>query len=699
MKLLQLTLENFKGHRLFDFKPEGNSMDIFGANGAGKTTIADAYFWLLFGQNFDGKTNFRLLPEDEENHIIEGLTASVTGRFLNNDGKEITLQRSYKQNFSHKKGEAERSVVSNSTDFFVNGVPKLKKDYTAFVAGLCDDQTFQILTDPDKFAGKMSDKDRREVLIRLFASDMDDLSIIKAHANLQPLLHYVDTSTGGNVEDYTAKTKYERSRIQKQKDEIPGRIDEAEKAKPAEMPEPGDGPAMLNLQKQKIQLEGQISAIRNGEAASTIRRQISEIQAKWADAEAAYTRKNAGGNTSVNAEASDARSKVNDIQRKINYLEKVIVPDCVTRITGLNSTIQELRQKWIDADASEFDSSATICPVCGREFQPEKKQQIEDDFLAKKDKTLDRLEAEASAKKSELIEAAKDQKSKEQELEQHKASLHDLRGRLEVLERQYVAPVPFSSTKECADFQNQISDAKAQLDSLSQAADQRVSTIQEQIFNITGELNAIQRRAGNKQIVEQQDKRIEELKKQEKDLSQLLATYDKGLALAEQFTQQKALDIESKVNSAFQIVKWKLFDIQVNGGICPCCEATVDGHEYNDGLNSAAKLNAGLDIINTLSRMFGVSVPLWIDNAESVTDYLPIDTQVFRLYVSAADKKLRVSEPIGEFHPDGSMPATYAKLADALSAEPSDMDFEGNPESTDNPPTSDGAEYEQEKFI
>lgn len=698
MKLLQLSLENFKGCRRFEFAPADNSMDIFGANGAGKTTIADAYFWLLFGQNFDGKTNFRLLPEDAENHIIEGLTASVTGRFLDKDGKEITLQRTYQQNYSHKPGEAERSVTSNSTNFFVNGVPKLKKDYTAFIAGLCDDQTFKVLTDPDMFAGKMSDKDRREALIRLFASDMDDLSIINAHKDLQPLLHYVDTSTGGNVDDYATKTQYERQKIQKQKDEIPGRIDEAEKAKPADMPEPSDGPAMLNLQKQKIQLEQQIGAIRNGEAAAAIRRQISDIQAKLADAEATYTRKNAGGNAAVNAESLDVRSKVNEAQGKINYLEKVIIADCNSRITGLNSTIQELRQKWIDEDSSEFDSSATICPVCGREFPPEKKQQIEDDFLAKKDKTLGRLEAEASAKKSELAEAQKVLKSKEQELKQRKASLHDLRGRLEVLEKQYVAPVPFSSTQEYADFQKQISDAKTQLESLSQAADQRIAALQEQLDKIIDELNAIQHRAGNKQIVEQQDKRIEELKKQEKDLSQLLATYDKGLALAEQFTQQKALDIEEKVNSAFQIVKWKLFDVQVNGGIRPCCEATVDGHEYNDGLNSAAKLNAGLDIINTLSRMFGVSVPLWIDNAESVTDYLPVDTQVFRLYVSAADKKLRVAPASNDFLPAGSMAAIYAKDAASLPTPP-DMDFEGNPGSADNPPASDGSEFEQEKFI
>jgi hypothetical protein len=122
----------------------------------------------------------------------------------------------------------------------------------------------------------------------------------------------------------------------------------------------------------------------------------------------------------------------------------------------------------------------------------------------------------------------------------------------------------------------------------------------------------------------------------------MLATYDKGLQLAEQFTQQKAKDIEEKVNSAFQLVRWKLFDMQINGGIKPCCEATVNGIEYGTNLNSAARLNAGLDIINTLSGVFGKSVPVWIDNAESITKYFPIQSQVIRLHVSASDRKLRV---------------------------------------------------------
>ena len=91
----------------------------------------------------------------------------------------------------------------------------------------------------------------------------------------------------------------------------------------------------------------------------------------------------------------------------------------------------------------------------------------------------------------------------------------------------------------------------------------------------------------------------------------------------------------------FHLVHWKLFDEQINGGVVDCCEATVNGVPYNDGLNDGAKVNAGLDVISALSAHYGVSVPLFIDNAERVTRLVDIDTQVIRLVVSAQDKELR----------------------------------------------------------
>jgi hypothetical protein len=54
---------------------------------------------------------------------------------------------------------------------------------------------------------------------------------------------------------------------------------------------------------------------------------------------------------------------------------------------------------------------------------------------------------------------------------------------------------------------------------------------------------------------------------------------------------------------------------------------------YHDGLNQAARLNAGLDIINTLCKHYDVYAPIVVDNSESNLNILDTDSQQIRLEV------------------------------------------------------------------
>lgn len=643
MKLLELSLENFKGCHRFSFTPAGRNADIFGANGTGKTTVADAYFWLLFGKDSEGKSKFRILPEDENHEIIEGLVATVSGKFIDDKGQEFTLQRSYRQIISRKNGEAAKTPNGNTTDYFINGVPKKEKDYTAFVSELCEEQTFHLLTDPDMFPGKMGWNERRDILIRAFAPDLDDRQIINAHAELKPLMGYIGFKS---VDDYAEITKMDRRKALEEKDGIPGRIDEAEKAKPADLPEPGDGPAMLRLSKQQMQLTSQINAVRSGESASALRRQIADIQAKVAQASGDYSRRMSAGNFGIEAQAAQARALISNLTGEISSLKSKIQAG-ENMVSGLTDEMKDLADQCyrIASEANqEFDPQNNICPTCGQEYPPEKKGQIQADFNEAKAQKLERLEKldnKGNGLKATKDSLEKDSESLKAQLQDDERDFRSAQANLDRLMKQYVKPAPFSSTPEYTTLKKQSDEAENQLRVVTEAADKRIAMLQEQLSGVTEELDSIKKRALHKDAVARQDQRIEDLKRREKELSNMLATYDNGLLLAEKFTQQKALDIEKKVNDAFRTVRWNLFKKQENGGIKPCCEAMVDGHEYNDGLNSAAKLNAGLDIIDTLSRIFGKSVPIWIDNAESVTSYLPVDAQVIRLYVSAGDRKLR----------------------------------------------------------
>lgn len=250
MKLLELDIGQFKGLRQFSFAPNGANADIYGDNATGKTTVADAYFWLLFGKDAAGRSDFDVLPMDERGQTIDGLEASVTGKFTGDDGKEFTLRRAYHQVFTRKNGEAERKFKGNTTEFFVNDVPKPQKDYQAFVAGICDEKTFAMLTDPDMFPGKMGWADRRDMLIRLYAPNVDDREIINSHKDLQPLGGYIGYKS---VDEYVEITKAQRRKINDQLKAIPGRIDEAERAKPSDLPLASDRADLIRLGKHETQ--------------------------------------------------------------------------------------------------------------------------------------------------------------------------------------------------------------------------------------------------------------------------------------------------------------------------------------------------------------------------------------------------------------------------------------------------------------
>lgn len=635
MKLLQLTLDNFKGIKHFELAANGANVDVFGDNATGKTTLADAYFWLLFGKDSASRSdnNFEVKTRG-----TSGLDYSVKGEFVGEDGQPFTLQRVYREKFRRKNGEAEREFQGHETDFYINDVPKPKKDYTAFVASICDEQTFMLLTDPDMFPGKLKWDVRRELLLKYFAPTVDDREIINAHEELKPLLHYIGMKS---VDDYAEITKAQRQKINKQLGEIPGRIDEAEKAKPFDLPQPDDGPAMLRLQKQKMKLEQDIAAIRNGEAAGALRNQILELKAQISQASAEYSRKSSVGNAALESEMAQVRAEISRLQSEVSR-EKNSAVSAKGTVDGLTTELDELRQKCISIANQTFDEHQTICPTCGQEYPPEQQEKIRGDFQQHNAEQLERLESkgkELAATKLEMEQAVQEHQQKQQAAEQ---SLANAQARLKKLSAQYVKPEPFENTAQYRELQQEQEQLQKQLAKLESACSQRIAELEQKLREVVAELETLKRRALNTEIIAQQDKRIKELKEQETELAQLLAKYDNGLLLAEKFVQLKAQDIEEKVNSAFRLVRWKLFDVQVNGGIKPCCEATVKGIEYGTNLNSAARLNAGLDIINTLGRAVGITVPVWVDNAESVTSMLPIDAQVIRLHVSGRDKQLRV---------------------------------------------------------
>jgi len=150
------------------------------------------------------------------------------------------------------------------------------------------------------------------------------------------------------------------------------------------------------------------------------------------------------------------------------------------------------------------------------------------------------------------------------------------------------------------------------------------------------------RKLGAKETNEKQKIRIQELKEQEKKYASELSGLEKYADMIDQFTRAKIDAIEERVNSMFGYVKFRMFKEQINGGYTETCDTMVDGVPFAD-LNTASQINAGVDIINTLSRYYNVRAMIWVDHAESITKIIDSDSQMIRLVVDENCKKLKIN--------------------------------------------------------
>jgi len=180
-----------------------------------------------------------------------------------------------------------------------------------------------------------------------------------------------------------------------------------------------------------------------------------------------------------------------------------------------------------------------------------------------------------------------------------------------------------------------------QITALNQSVEESVQAVQTELNELKSKENELQLDLNKFTQSTQVQERIAELEEQEKKLAAEFEELERQLYLTEEFTKTKVNMLEDKISSKFKFTRFNLFEEQLNGGVTEICEATFDGVPFSKGLNNAARINTGLDIIATLSAHYGVQAPIFVDNSESVTKLIDIDSQLIKLIVSEADKQLR----------------------------------------------------------
>lgn len=645
IKLNRLVLRNFKG-MTFDLQTNSEDTDIYGANATGKTTIADAFAWLLFDKDSLGRADFEIKALDSDGQEQHNLEHSVEGVFELGMKTTVTLRKVYHEVWQRKRGSAQSTLTGHAVEYFVNGVPVQKKDFVAQVADIAGEESiFRLLTSPTAFPALHWQK-QRSLLLEV-CGDINDADVIESNPELSTLPAIVGKRS---LEDHKKIMTARRTEINKELEKIPVRIDEVKRGLPdltglnrkQILDDIKDNEEQLNA--SKLALQG----IDTGGPIAELSRKLSIIYSEIHKIENEHVNKQSIERNKLRHELEKIDAIIRGEQRRFGETVEEVKRREKLR-SGFEPRLQLLRSQWADVDARQFeDTTEQVCAACGQDLPSDRVQAAREKALAAFNNTnatqLGEIEEKGISIKKEqdlneqhISRLLAEQISIDTHIESMKAARLPISERIESYQVTAMLPGVEPLRAQKAEIEAQIEEEKA-------GKAKNRESVRADISRLDLELRALKEKADRFDRAENGEKRIIELKDSEKQRAIEFERLERELYLCELFIRTKVSMLTERINSKFEMVRFKLFDIQVNGGLSECCEITVKGVPFTSGLNNAARINAGLDVCRTLSTHFGLSAPIFVDNAESVCELIDMDAQVIRLVVSPPDAVLRVEK-------------------------------------------------------
>ena len=639
IKIKRMVLENFKCHKSLRLDFEGGNASIYGDNASGKTSIYDALTWLLFGKDSagNGEKNIEIKPLDASGEVKDHLAVTAVEAVLDVNSEEVTLRRTYKEVWTTKRGSSQETYDGNTSDYYVDGVPVKRNAFQDKVNELVDEDTFRMLTSVSHFANGISWQDRRAVLFKV-AGVMDDAQILATNEAFTPL---VESMGRLGLEDYKKKLLAEKRKFTGAKTEIPARISECQKTiEDIEgLDFVGAKADVEALTAKKEELSAQLVALDHTSEADKKYLEIREAQLELSTLEAenkAYRDRQTVGSVNVH----DLNIRVTSLQTQLTRKRNEFSNEN-SYITDLDKRIADARAAWFSVNNETFTGGT--CVNCGQQLPADKIQKAKEAFDANKKSQLCSIEESANYHKQQKA-LAEDRLTRQQEdIKQLEAEIADLQAQITAAEATKVEPKDMADyAQRKGDIQGRIDKLNADLIEIQENVSGLKTKLQEEISLLCGKISEKMGVISTQNLLEYSRKRVEELRQDAKNAAECLEAIEKMLYLMDEYSRYKTRFVEDSINGLFRIARFRLFREQANGGIEDRCDVVYDGIPYIS-VNNGMKINLGIDIINTLSKVYGVRVPLFVDTAESVTNLEHCHSQRIRLVVSENDKELRVN--------------------------------------------------------
>ncbi|MCT15404.1 DUF2813 domain-containing protein [Listeria monocytogenes] len=641
IKLLKLQLENFKGIKELEIDFE-NSTSIYGANASGKTTIIDAFTWLLFDKDSTNKKDFAIKTLDMEGKVIHKLNHVVTA-VIDVDGEQVELSKKYMEKWTKSRGKLEQELTSHTTEYYIDEIKKKANEYKSFISELLDEELFKLITNPLYFNEQFDWKKRRAMLIKI-AGDVTDAEVTSADDSLKDLSIFLGKHS---IEDKLIQINEQRKNLRKRLELIPELVNEATKAKQDVTGlNPSDIKGELSVIEEQIQfIEQEKNVLKNGGIQTELNKQKANIELELTKIKANEQKETQELLMSKKEEIFEERNELIDVNNRIGE-STFLIQRKQGEIATKQQELIKLGKEWDTLQVERFDEHRKSCPTCGQDFPAEHLNSMIEKFNQEKAEKIKENEAAGKSSKAVIEETEGDIAELSFDIKANELELNNIESKLEILEQEKTA---LEHQLEQAENSTTYIEKQSELEMIEEKLrDEKgssitaVAEIQIKIDKLNAEASDLNADLAKFDSNQKQENRIQEL---EEEAAEKGAKYDElemGLYLIERFNKAKCNLLEDKINSKFKYVSFKLFKTQINGGIDECCETIYNGVPYNSGLNNAARINGGLDIINALTEHVQVRATIFVDNRESVTELIDTESQLVSLIVSEKDKNLRV---------------------------------------------------------
>ena len=648
MKILSLTLENFRGIKNLTVSFDGKDADVYGANGTGKTTIANAICWLLIDRPATEEADFT--PKTAGTH---GINHKASMEIELADGQRITLAKDFYEKWTRKRGAAAEEYTGNVTDYYVDGVKSKKKEYTEVVETACgiDIEHVKMLMVLGYFADTMKTDEKRRILFEM-AGEFTDMDVIAANEELKGIENFLlmpgTSDKNYTIEQWKKIVVEQKKKLNKDLETLPARIDEASK-NVAENIEDAEtlNAELRRLEEKKADLEAQKRSLSTEDGKQeAARAALAGLEVDLATKRASHIELEASVNREINEKIVALTQYKNDVMEdldKTNRELRTLASQRDEMITHRKALLKEYEA----AQARQWDESAAFCPTCHQPMPPEQIEELRAAFNMEKSAAKEDVnrrgqscsQAKIDEANERLAVLTEDVSALEEKIKAKEAELAELNASI-------ATPPPFEETDEYKEIIARMEEIRTRQRLGQSATEGTMNAYDRDIQTVKDEIAAINLRIAKAQSSEDSRARVGELKQELKEAAEEMEYLEHGIHLCEEFVRTKARMVTDSINEHFHYVRFVLFRDQINGGLREICEPTIESKdgtwvEYRSA-NYAAQVNAKLDIVTTLANHYGVHLPIIMDQGESVSTPLNVDTQLIRLIVSAEDQVIRV---------------------------------------------------------